>query len=121
MPALRILAAVVLSGAALSAPAAENTQVTLQNKLAQCQGCHGIEGWKTAYPEVYRVPKLGGQKAAYIVNALKEYKSGDRDFGTMHAMVMDLSDDDMKRLAQYFEGQGNTASAEGSTPAPGGK
>jgi cytochrome c553 len=121
MPALRILAAVALSGAALSAPAAENTKVTLQNKLAQCQGCHGIEGWKTAYPEVYHVPKLGGQKAAYIVNALKEYKSGDRDFGTMHAMVMDLTDQDMQELAKYFEGHGNTASADNSNPAPGGK
>jgi len=121
MPALRILAAVALSGAALSAPAAENTKVTLQNKLAQCQGCHGIEGWKTAYPEVYHVPKLGGQKAAYIVNALKEYQSGDRDFGTMHAMAMDLTDEDMKQLGAYFEGQGNTASAENAKPAPGGK
>lgn len=121
MPALRILAAVALSGAALSAPAAENTKVTLQNKIAQCQGCHGIEGWKTAYPEVYHVPKLGGQKAAYIVNALKEYQSGDRDFGTMHAMAMDLTDDDMKQLGAYFEGQGNAASAENSKTAPGGK
>ena len=39
----------------------------------------------------------------------------------MHAMAMDLSDDDMKQLAAYFEGQGNTASAENSKPAPGGK
>ena len=120
MPALRILAAVALSGVALSAPAAENNKVTLQNKLAQCQGCHGIEGWKTAYPEVYHVPKLGGQKAAYIVNALKEYKSGDRDFGTMHAMAADLSDDDMKQLAEYFAGQGGK-SAENTPPAAGGQ
>jgi len=114
MPSLRFLAAVALSGAALSVHAAENTKVTLQNKLAQCQGCHGIEGWKTAYPEVYHVPKLGGQKAAYIVNALKEYKSRDRDFGTMHAMAADLSDEDMKQLADYFAGQGgaNTADAQ---------
>jgi cytochrome c553 len=121
MSSLRILAAIALSGAALSAPAAENTKVILQNKLAQCQGCHGIEGWKTAYPEVYHVPKLGGQKAAYIVNALKEYKSGDRDFGTMHAMAMDLSDQDMEELGKYFEGQANTASAESNKPAAGGK
>ena len=111
MQALRFVAAVALSGAALSAPAAENTQVTFQNKLAQCQGCHGIEGWKTAYPEVYHVPKLGGQKAAYIVSALKEYKAGDRDFGTMHAMAADLSDEDMKQLAQYFAGDSGAAPA----------
>ena len=27
-------------------------------KVAMCQGCHGIVGWRTAFPEVYRVPKL---------------------------------------------------------------
>ena len=27
-----------------------------------CLGCHGIEGYRNAYPS-YRVPKLGGQKA----------------------------------------------------------
>lgn len=121
MPSLRFLAAVALSGAALSAHAAENTKVTLQNKLAQCQGCHGIEGWKTAYPEVYHVPKLGGQKAAYIVNALKAYQSGERNFGTMHAMAADLSDDDMKKLAEYFAGQGGAATAEATPPAQGEK
>ncbi len=119
MSALRFVVAVALSGAALSAPAAENTKVTLQNKLAQCQGCHGIEGWKTAYPEVYHVPKHGGQKAAYIVNAHKEYKSGERDFGTMHAMAEDLSDDDMKQLAEHFAGEG-AKSAQNNPPAAGG-
>ena len=109
---IRTAAAAIACCAALGATAAENNQVTLQNKIAQCQGCHGIEGWKTAYPEVYHVPKLGGQNPAYIVNALKAYKSGDRDFGTMRAMVADLSEDDMKKLAEYFGAKpANAASA----------
>lgn len=113
MPAFRILAAVALSGAALAASAAENNKVTVQNKIAQCKGCHGIEGWKTAYPEVYEVPKLGGQRAAYIVSALKEYKSGDRQFGTMQAMAADLTDDDIKQIADYFAGEApKTAEAQ---------
>jgi len=102
MPPIRTVAAAAACCAALGATAAENNKVILQNKIAQCQGCHGIEGWKTAYPEVYHVPKLGGQNAAYIVSALKEYKSGDRDFGTMRAMASDLSEDDMKQLGEYF-------------------
>jgi cytochrome c553 len=65
------------------------------------------------------VPRLGGQKAAYIVNALKEYRTGARDFGTMHAMAMDLTDEDMKQLGDYFAGQGGK-SAE-NQPAAGGK
>ena len=89
---------------AASAPAqaADNNKVTIENRIAQCQGCHGIPDWKTAFPEVYRVPKLGGQKPAYIVAALKAYKSGERDFATMRAIAADLSDADIEQLAKYY-------------------
>jgi cytochrome c553 len=100
MPLSRILAVALL--AAGSAHAADNNQTTLENRIAQCQGCHGIPDWKTAFPEVYRVPKLGGQKAGYIVAALKAYKSGERDFPTMRAIAAPLSDKDMEQLANYY-------------------
>jgi cytochrome c553 len=119
MPLTRLFAAVVLTGAACAATAAENTVTTLQNKIAQCQGCHGIEGWKTAFPEVYHVPKLGGQKPDYIIAALKEYQSGERDFGTMRAMASDLSEKDMHDLAAYFGGQAEpNAEAKPAAAAP---
>src|ERR1044071_5152740 len=85
-----------------AAQAADNNQTTIENRIAQCQGCHGIADWKTAFPEVYRVPKLGGQKANYIVAALKAYKSGERDFATMRAIAADLSDKDMEDIAAYY-------------------
>jgi cytochrome c553 len=84
----------------------------VQNKIAQCQGCHGIDGWRTAFPEVYHVPKLGGQKPEYIVAALKEYKSGDRSFATMRAIASQLSDEDMQAIAKYYGSSGNTTTAE---------
>ena len=56
-------------------------------KTRMCEGCHGIDGWRTAFPEVYHVPKLGGQHAAYIVQALQEYKSGDRSHPSMRAIA----------------------------------
>ena len=97
----RILLAVALG--ALAAPVlAQDNKITVQNKIAQCQGCHGIKDWKTAYPEVYRVPKLAGQKGPYIVAALKAYKSGERDHQTMRAIAADLSDKDMEDLAAYY-------------------
>ena len=43
-----------------------------KSKNAMCIGCHGIGGYKTVFPEVYHVPKIGGQHAAYIVKALQE-------------------------------------------------
>ena len=96
------IAIAALLAAAGSAHAADVAQMPIENKIAQCQGCHGIPDWKTAFPEVYRVPKLGGQKADYIVSALKAYKGGDRDHPTMRAVVADLSDQDMEDLAAYY-------------------
>ena len=71
-------------------------------KNFQCQGCHGVVGWKTAFPEIYSVPKLGGQKAPYMVSALKAYKTGARDHPTMRAIAADLSDQDMEDIAAYY-------------------
>ena len=46
-----------------------------RNKTAMCIGCHGIPGYRTAFPEVYHVPKIAGQQPGYIINALKAYKA----------------------------------------------
>lgn len=73
-----------------------------QKKNALCIGCHGIPGYKTAYPEVYSVPKLGGQHAEYIVKALGEYKSGARSHPSMHAIAAGLTEQDMADLAAYY-------------------
>jgi len=71
-------------------------------KTSMCAGCHGIPGYKTVFPEVYHVPKLGGQHAAYIVKALQAYKSGQRTHATMRAIAAGLSDKDMADLAAYY-------------------
>ena len=67
-----------------------------------CAGCHGIGGYKTVFPEVYSVPKIGGQHAAYIVKALQAYKSGERAHPSMRAIAAGLSDQDMADLAAYY-------------------
>ena len=71
-------------------------------KIAMCEGCHGIPGYKTAYPEVYHVPKLGGQSATYIANALNAYKSGQRKHPSMRGIAASLSDKDIADLAAYY-------------------
>jgi cytochrome c553 len=73
-----------------------------RQKVAMCQGCHGIPGWRTAYPEVYQVPKIGGQHPVYLVNALKDYKSGARTHPSMRAIAASLSDADMADIAAYY-------------------
>lgn len=66
-----------------------------------CVGCHGIPGYRTAYP-FYRVPKLGGQNYAYIVSALKAYASGKREHPTMNAQASSLSLNDIRDLAAFL-------------------
>lgn len=66
-----------------------------------CQGCHGIEGYKNAYPN-YHVPKLGGQSADYLVNALTAYKNGTRDHPTMRAQSQAFSDQDIADIAAFL-------------------
>ncbi|SAL74284.1 class I cytochrome c [Caballeronia terrestris] len=76
-----------------------------EGKVAMCIGCHGIPGYRTAYPEVYNVPMLGGQNAKYIENALHAYKKGDRHFDTMRAIAASLTDQDIADIAAYYAAQ----------------
>ncbi|HTS55377.1 MAG TPA: cytochrome c, partial [Burkholderiales bacterium] len=62
--------------------------------------------YRTAYPDVYSVPKLGGQNAGYIVKALQDYKSGSRKNTTMRAIAVRLSEQDMADIAAYYAGAG---------------
>jgi cytochrome c553 len=74
----------------------------MENQHAICIGCHGIPGYKTAFPEVYHVPKIAGQQQAYIISALKAYKSGARSHPSMRGVVASLSEEDMAALAAYY-------------------
>src|SRR4051812_26507372 len=83
-------------------PAAGIKELGMENAHAMCIGCHGIPGYKTAFPSVYHVPKIAGQQPAYIVNALKAYKSGERTHPSMRGIAASLSDQDMADLAAYY-------------------
>jgi cytochrome c553 len=73
-----------------------------RQKASMCVGCHNIPGYKTAFPAVYSVPKLDGQHAAYMVSALRAYKSGERKHPSMRAVAASLSDQDMADLAAFY-------------------
>ena len=86
---------------AAAADAAGNADAG-HEKASMCMGCHNIPGYKTAFPSVYSVPKLDGQHAAYIVSALKSYKSGERSHPSMRAIAAGLSERDMADLAAFY-------------------
>ncbi|MCC3252555.1 c-type cytochrome [Xanthomonas campestris] len=66
-----------------------------------CQGCHSVTGYKNAYPS-YRVPKIGGQSAQYLTQALTEYRQGKRKHPTMQAQAQSFSEQDIADIATYL-------------------
>jgi cytochrome c553 len=76
-------------------------------------GCHGIEGYRNAYPS-FHVPRLGGQKADYIATALRSYRDENRAHGTMQAQGASLSDQEITDVAAYI---GSLGTAEDSLSA----
>ena len=66
-----------------------------------CRGCHGVEGYKNAYPS-YHVPKLGGQSEVYLRNALMEYRGAKRKHPTMQAQAESFSEQDIADIAAYL-------------------
>lgn len=99
-------AALLLSAGAMAQQAA-STPAGAGPNVSMCIGCHGLAGYRTAYPEVYHVPKIAGQQAEYIVKALQAYKSGARRHPSMRGIAASLSDKDMAELAAYYAGGGN--------------
>lgn len=89
-----------------SKPATTGKAQGVDNAHAMCIGCHGIPGYKTAYPTVYHVPMIAGQQPAYIVSALKAYKSGERSHPSMRGIAASLSEETMQELAAFYGGNG---------------
>lgn len=66
-----------------------------------CKGCHAVAGYYNVYPN-YRVPKLGGQAAGYVEQALKSYRDKNRMHPTMQANAASLSDRDITDVASFL-------------------
>jgi cytochrome c553 len=103
----RLNAGTWLAGGALCLSAlgahAAGDPVVGEKKFYTCYGCHGVVDYKHVYPE-YSVPKLRHQDSAYLVAALREYRSGERPDATMHAQAVTLTDQDIDDIAAYLQG-----------------
>ena len=86
---------------AAAAPAIVGNAKTGAQLVFTCHGCHGIAGYKNAYPN-YHVPLIGGQSATYLVNALNAYREGTRKHPTMQAQAQSFSDQDVADIAAYL-------------------
>ncbi len=103
----KLFALLALAGLAQAAAAADvkGDANAAKNKVAMCIGCHGIAGYKASFPEIYRVPMLGGQSEKYIISALNAYKKGERNHPSMVGIAKGLSDQDIADVAAYYAQQ----------------
>jgi cytochrome c553 len=74
--------------------------------VSMCIGCHSIPGYQASFPQVYRVPKIGGQSPQYIESALKAYRQGDRSHPTMRGIARGLTDQQIADVAAYYAARG---------------
>ena len=69
--------------------------------IPPCFTCHGSKGQGTKQD----IPALAGQQVDYFVITLEEYKTGARHndvYSRMRLISEQLSDEDIKQLAQYY-------------------
>jgi len=91
------------AGAKTSAPQAPTAAPA---PVSMCIGCHAIPGYQASFPQVYRVPKIGGQSQQYIEAALKAYRQGDRNHPTMIGVAKGLTDEQIASVAAYYAQRG---------------
>jgi cytochrome c553 len=72
---------------------------TLAQRLLACTGCHGENG--RAEGNVY-FPRIAGKPAGYLLNQLRHFRDGRRNYVLMTGMVEFLGDAYMQEIAQYF-------------------
>lgn len=98
-----VLARLVLLACALAPlPAlADGDAANGKIKAYTCAGCHGVTGYRNAYPS-YRVPKIVGQNYEYLVAALTAYRTGERTHPTMQAQGESLTDQDIADIARFL-------------------
>lgn len=69
-------------------------------RLGLCAACHGERGVASAPG----IPHLAGQDRAYLVAALRQYRSGERTAQAMQTAAGSLSDADIDALAAWYAG-----------------
>ncbi len=112
---LALAAAVLFVLPAQAQEAKPGDKTAGSTKAQMCIGCHNIPRYQASFPEVYKVPKIAGQNARYIVSALTAYRKGDRKHPSMRAIATTLSDQDMTDIAAFYEDlgkQGESAPAQ---------
>jgi cytochrome c553 len=84
------------------AQSAERAPDTMEARVMACAPCHGAngEGTSNAY-----FPRLAGKPAGYLANQLLAFHTGRRHYPPMNYLLEYLSEDYLKKIADYFAAQ----------------
>ena len=99
-----LLLAALLAGSAFGASATsmpKGDPAKGKVESATCAACHGEDG-NSKSPEF---PRLAGQHADYLYNALSQYKAKQRKNAVMGGFAATLSRQQMADLAAYYASQ----------------
>ncbi len=91
-----------LAAASLAASAAPTGNAEAgKTKSTTCAACHGPDG----NSQTGEYPRLAGQHADYLYNAMTHYSTGKRKNPIMATFAGALKPQDMADLAAYFSSQ----------------
>jgi len=93
-----VFIAVVSSGLVTSTVLAKGNVMVGKIKASGCTRCHGAKGVSSNS----KYPNLAGQHENYLIQTLKEYKSGYRKSQVMKTATNWLTDTNIKDLAAYY-------------------
>jgi cytochrome c553 len=118
IPSLLLIALIVAACGKEQAPAGPEQAPAPKADLAagkaiaeaKCVACHGLDG-KSTGPDI---PHLAGQKEAYLVHALNQYRQDIRPHAALQALSKELSLADEVNVAAYYASQPPVMPAEGA-------
>ena len=90
---IALVAACTFTSAAWAIDKAE-----LSDVVVECAPCHGADG----IARDVEVPNLAGQHDRYLVEQLKNFRSGKRPHKEMRFMSRHITDEEIEAIARYY-------------------
>lgn len=101
---LKLVLFISLSTACFAVSAAPSGNAAAGKAKAEpCKACHGADG--NGSSSATQFPRLAGQNADYLYNALVQYQTGKRKNPLMSAQVAALKPVDLADLSAYYASQ----------------
>lgn len=88
------LSGLLLAGSVLASPAPKGAPLYM---AANCANCHGTDGKGAS-----AIPLLAGRDKAYLLEALRNFKSGARPATIMHQLSKGYTDEELELLADHY-------------------